>query len=320
MSAFGHWPVQSNPIQWVQNFNLKPYSGYHSSNKKLTKAGLRWCWSYGTVWMQMLLLLAIVQPHRELHSPLLSAEAETNAGIYVEDFLCPAQRSPLGKAASWVPKTARARAGPVTLLVSHSEHVGASLSILQLPVPGCRQSFPLLPYGLVIQETKFPSVAFSSSQERQSQCPAMLLQQTKFKSLPTSLRRRSHQSSHYNHDTKFDVTDTSVNLELLFHTTEEIPRKKLMEMGVVEGEAPARAIASFFETSGELSAGTANTDNQTQSARLRMTAPRIIPSLLSVISAIFFPQQFPWDLDRKVTNVCVRSSNRMRAFTRFFKK
>lgn len=39
--------------------------------------------------------------------------------------------------------------------------------------------------------------------------------------------------------------DTRVNPELLFHTMEEIPRKKFMEMGLVEGEAPARVIASF---------------------------------------------------------------------------
>lgn len=35
-----------------------------------------------------------------------------------------------------------------------------------------------------------------------------------------------------------------------------------MEMGLVEGEAPARVIASFFQTSGEPGAGTANTNNQ----------------------------------------------------------
>lgn len=35
-----------------------------------------------------------------------------------------------------------------------------------------------------------------------------------------------------------------------------------MEMGLVEGEAPAQVIASFFQTSGELGAGIANTNNQ----------------------------------------------------------
>lgn len=35
-----------------------------------------------------------------------------------------------------------------------------------------------------------------------------------------------------------------------------------MEMGLVEGEAPARVISSFFQASGELGAGTANTNNQ----------------------------------------------------------
>lgn len=35
-----------------------------------------------------------------------------------------------------------------------------------------------------------------------------------------------------------------------------------MEMGLVEGEAPARVIASFFQTSGELGAGTASINNQ----------------------------------------------------------
>lgn len=128
--------------------------------------------------------------------------------------------------------------------------------------PFCRQSFPQLPYGLVIQRTKFPSVAFSSSQERRLQYPAMLLQQTKSKSLPMRLPCRSHHRGHHNHDTKFDVTDTRVSLEPLFQTTEEIPRKKLMEMGLVEGEAPAQVIASFFQTSGEPGAGTANTNNQ----------------------------------------------------------
>lgn len=47
--------------------------------------------------MQML-LLAIVQLHREMHSPFLSAAAETSAGIYIEDFSGPTQHSPLGKA------------------------------------------------------------------------------------------------------------------------------------------------------------------------------------------------------------------------------
>lgn len=173
--------------------------------------------------------------------------------------------------------------------------MGASLSILKL------QYFPLLSYGLVILETKFPSVAFSSSQERQLQCTAMLLQQTKFKSLLTRLARRSHHSSHYNHDTKFDVTGARVNLEILFHTTEKIPRKKFMEMGLVEGEAPTRMTASFFQTSGELVADTANTNNQAQSARLRMTGPKIIPSLLRVFSANYFfsPSNSPGILTEK---------------------
>lgn len=35
-----------------------------------------------------------------------------------------------------------------------------------------------------------------------------------------------------------------------------------MEMGLVEGEAPPRAITSLFQTSGELDADTANTNNQ----------------------------------------------------------
>lgn len=128
--------------------------------------------------------------------------------------------------------------------------------------PCCRQSFPQLPYGLVIQGIKFPSVAFSSFQERRLQYLAMLQQQSKSKSLPTRLPHRSPHRGHYNHDTEFDMTDTRVNLELLFHTTEEIPRKKLMEMGLVEGEAPPRAITSLFQTSGELDADTANTNNQ----------------------------------------------------------
>lgn len=47
-----------------------------------------------------MLLLAMVQLHRELHSPFLSAAAETSEGIYEEDFSCPTQISPLGKASS----------------------------------------------------------------------------------------------------------------------------------------------------------------------------------------------------------------------------
>lgn len=39
-------------------------------------------------------------------------------------------------------------------------------------------------------------------------------------------------------------------------------QKLFVEMGLVEGEEPARVIASFFQTSGELGAGTANTNNQ----------------------------------------------------------
>lgn len=35
-----------------------------------------------------------------------------------------------------------------------------------------------------------------------------------------------------------------------------------MEMGLVEGEAPTRVIASLFQTSRELGAGTANTNKQ----------------------------------------------------------
>jgi len=47
------------------------------------------------MWTQML-LLAVVQPHRELHSPFLGA-AETSEAIFVEDFPGPSQLSPLGK-------------------------------------------------------------------------------------------------------------------------------------------------------------------------------------------------------------------------------
>lgn len=47
-----------------------------------------------------MLLLAVVQPHRELHSPLLSAAAETSEGVFAEDFPGPSQLSPLGKASS----------------------------------------------------------------------------------------------------------------------------------------------------------------------------------------------------------------------------
>lgn len=208
-----------------------------------------------------MLLLAIVQVHRELHSPFLSAAAETSTGIY-RGFLVSLSVQSSGKGLQLSSKDCSSKSNL------------SSPAGIRFKVPGCfpehppaaspcyRQSFIQLSYGLVIKETKFPSVAFSSSQERQLQYPAMLLQQTKSKCLPRSLSGRSHHNGHHNHDTKFDVTDTRINLELLFHTTEEIPRKKLMEMGLVEGEAPTRVIASFFQTSGELGAGTANTNNQ----------------------------------------------------------
>lgn len=35
-----------------------------------------------------------------------------------------------------------------------------------------------------------------------------------------------------------------------------------MEIGLVEDEVPARVVTSFFQTSGELCAGTASTNNQ----------------------------------------------------------
>lgn len=172
--------------------------------------------------------------------------------------------------------------------------------------PYCRQSFIQLSYGLVIKETKFHSVAFSSSQERHLQYPAMLLQQTKSKSSPRRLPCRSHHNGHHNHDTKFDVTDTRVNLELLFHTTEDIPWKKFMEMGLVEGEAPTRVIASFFQTSRELWCWHSKYQQPSLKGKAQNDIPRLIPSLLRVISAnyFFFPQQFLWDHDKKVTTVC----------------
>lgn len=96
----------------------------HSHNKKLTKAALTRCWRYRAMRMQMLLVV-VVQPHGELHSPFLNAAAETSEGIFVEDFPDPSQLSPLGKASSWAPKIAPAWAAPVTQLVSGSEHISA---------------------------------------------------------------------------------------------------------------------------------------------------------------------------------------------------
>lgn len=134
----------------------------------------------------------------------------------------------------------------------------------------------------------------------------MLLQQTKSKSSPRRLPCRSHHNGHHNHDTKFDVTDTRVNLELLFHTTEDIPWKKFMEMGLVEGEAPTRVIASFFQTSRELWCWHSKYQQPSLKGKAQNDIPRLIPSLLRVISAnyFFFPQQFLWDHDKKVTTVC----------------
>lgn len=47
-----------------------------------------------------MLVVVVVQPHGELHSPFLNAAAETSEGIFVEDFPDPSQLSPLGKASS----------------------------------------------------------------------------------------------------------------------------------------------------------------------------------------------------------------------------
>lgn len=69
------------------------------------------------MWIQML-VLAVVQPHKELHSPFFSAAAETSEGIFAEDVPGSSQLSALGKTPSWAPKIA-----PVTQLVSGSEHV-----------------------------------------------------------------------------------------------------------------------------------------------------------------------------------------------------
>lgn len=150
----------------------------------------------------------------------------------------------------------------------------------------------------------------------------MLLQQTKSKSSPRRLPCRSHHNGHHNHDTKFDVTDTRVNLELLFHTTEDIPWKKFMEMGLVEGEAPTRVIASFFQTSRELWCWHSKYQQPSLKGKAQNDIPRLIPSLLRVISAnyFFFSLSSSSGTMTKKSLLSVRSSNRMTASTRFFKK
>lgn len=169
------------------------------------------CWSYGAMWMQMP-LLAVVQPHRELHSPFLNAAAETSEGVFVEDFPGPSRLSPLGKVSSWAPKIAPARAAPVTQPVSGSEHIStpwASSSCQSL----LQAIFfpPPMWLGNTRNKTRICSFLFLT-RKKVAVPRSGTIAKTKSKSLPMRLPCRSHHRGHNNQDTKFDATGTTVNL------------------------------------------------------------------------------------------------------------